>query len=288
MINPLVLAFLTSASFIAGAMNAVAGGGTLITFPALLGAGIPPVVANATSTLSLVPGSLTAMLGFRKDLKTIKHMIIYLIGPSLIGGLLGAKIMLWAGNDVLARLVPWLILLASTLFVLQEPLSRLSASKAKELSNETSESANNEKAVADSSARETPPDLETRSFDRHLLVIMIFQLFIAIYGGYFGAGIGILTLASLGFFGLTNIHQMNGLKNLLSASINLIATITFIAAGQINWPIAILMSCGAIGGGYLGAGFALKIGQKKVRQTIIIIGFGITAFMFYRQFHNLF
>jgi uncharacterized protein len=263
---PPTYVFLAAASFIAGAMNSVAGGGTLLTFPSLLGAGITPVMANATSTLSLVPGSLAGAYGFRSELPELRRTVKLFALPAIFGGFIGAKLLLWGGDSLLSRLVPWLILGASSLFLLQEPISRRLARRA---------------AQVPDNARNALDELPVK----HVPAVMFFVFLVAIYGGYFGAGIGILTLAALGFLGLTNIHQMNGLKNILAASINLVATITFIMAGKIDWLIAALMGTAAVLGGLAGAGLALKLGQKRVRQFVILIGFSIAALMFWRQAH---
>jgi uncharacterized membrane protein YfcA len=244
-------------SFIAGAINSVAGGGTLLTFPSLLAAGISPVIANATSTISLVPGSVAGAFSFRKELPSVPSMLKLFALPAILGGFIGAKLMLVSGDELLSRLIPWLILGAAILFLVQEPLSRRL------------------NLLAD-------PDDDSR-FKK--IGVAIFVLIVSIYGGYFGAGMGILTLAALGFLGLTNIHQMNGVKNILAATINLVATITFICDGKVDWIIALMMAAGATLGGLSGGGVALKIGPKRVRQVIVCIGFGIAAIMFWRQWH---
>jgi uncharacterized membrane protein YfcA len=272
---PLTYAFLAAASFVAGAMNAIAGGGTLITFPTLLGAGISPVVANATSTISLVPGSLAGAYGFRAELRSVLKAIKLFAIPAIIGGLVGAKLMLWGGDELLGTLVPWLILGASGLFLLQEPISRWLARR----------DGHSDKAVGQQNS-DALQDNATERLYKHAPIVIVFMFIVAVYGGYFGAGMGILTLAALGFMGFRNIHQMNALKNILAASINLVATITFILAGRIDWLVALIMTTGAVLGGLSGATLALRVGQKAVRRTIIIIGFSIAAFFFWRQYHS--
>ena len=266
-LTPLTYVFLAGASFVAGAMNAVAGGGTLLTFPTLLGAGIAPVIANATSTLSLVPASVAGAYGFRKELPALRKTLKLFFIPAILGSLVGAKLMLWGGDSLLSTLVPWLILGAALLFLLQEPISRklTSLSKHKQPLDEA--------AAADALYQNVP-------------FVVIFIFLMAIYGGYFGAGMGILTLAALGFLGFSNIHQMNGLKNILAALINLVATVTFILAGRIDWLIALIMASGAVLGGLFGAGIAMKVGQKRVRQAVVFIGFSIAAVIFWKQYHH--
>jgi len=173
--------------------------------------------------------------------------------------------MLWGGDKLLATLVPWLILGASGLFLLQEPLSR-------ELAKRAGQRHQSEENAIETLFKKAP-------------IVTAFLFVVAVYGGYFGAGMGILTLAALGFMGFSNIHQMNGLKNILAGSINLVATITFILAGRIDWIIAILMATGAVLGGLCGASLALKVGQKTVRKTVILIGFSIAGVFFWQQYH---
>jgi uncharacterized protein len=274
MLPPLTYAFLAAASFVAGAMNAVAGAGTLITFPTLLGAGIAPVIANATSTISLVPGSVAGAYGFRAELPSVLKTLRLFAIPSIIGSLVGAKLLLWGGDKLLETLVPWLILGASGLFLLQEPISRLLA--------RSNTHPDNAVGQQDLDASE---DNAIEGLNKKAPIVIVFMFIVAVYGGYFGAGMGILTLAALGFMGFRNIHQMNGLKNILAASINLVATITFILAGRIDWLVALIMATGAVLGGLSGATLALRVGQKTVRRTVIFIGLSTAAFFFWRQYH---
>ena len=207
------------AAGVAGAVNAVAGGGTLLTFPALLWAHQTAIVANATSTVALWPGQLSSLWGYRKQLAGSAKGAALLAVPSLLGGLFGAILFVKTDNATFAALVPYLILLATLLFVLQEPLARWSERRA------TPETL-------------SPPMPPTQTLSPHhcdslgpaaafpvrrWLAVMAFQFFVATYGGYFGAGIGILMLAAFGFLGLRNIHQMNGLKNVNGLAINAVA-----------------------------------------------------------------
>lgn len=261
--SPLIDAALFAAAFAAGAINSVAGGGTLITFPSLLWAGVSPVAANATSTVALVPGSASAFWGYREELGHGRSALLWLGLPSVVGGLVGAFLVLKAGDTLFAHLVPWLILGATVLFMAQEPISRWMRRRARA-------------EHADDSAVENPKD-------GRLVGIMLYQFVVAIYGGFFGAGIGILMLAALGLLGLTNIHRMNGLKNMAAICINGVASITFIAGHKVHWMLALLMAAAAIFGGYGGAGLARKLGQKTVRRIVIGIGLAIAVLMFVRQ-----
>ena len=243
----------------AGAINAVAGGGTLITFPALLLARTPSVIANATNTLAIVLGTSGGLYGYRRQLGTVRGWLRRFVPVSLLGGLLGAMLLTATGEKVFARLVPFLLLFATVLFLGQGAFRRYAG-------------------FADK------PGGTPHPHDRHVWIAVIFQFLVAVYGGYFGAGIGILMLASLGFIGLTDIHEMNALKTVLGSLINLVAAIYFIFAGLISWPKAGVMTIGAMAGYFLGAHYAQRIPQRRVRQIITAIGFTISAALFYQQF----
>ncbi|HEX5324742.1 MAG TPA: sulfite exporter TauE/SafE family protein [Capsulimonadaceae bacterium] len=257
-------AALFAAAFAGGAINSVAGGGTLITFPALVWAGVPWVSANATSTVALVPGSASAFWGYRDELEKSASPLLWLGIPSILGGGVGALLVLKAGDKLFAHLVPWLILGATVLFMIQGPISAWMRRRADQ-----------------STASDTQPPSAPKT--THLLGLMLFQFVVAIYGGFFGAGIGILMLAALGLLGLTNIHRMNGLKNMAAICINSVASLTFIAGHRVHWVLALVMAAGAVCGGYGGAGLARKMGQKTVRRVVIGIGLVIATIMFLRQ-----
>jgi uncharacterized protein len=240
-----------------GAINAVAGGGTLVTFPALLYFGTAPVIANATSTLALVVGTSGGIYGYRKHLEPVKPWLWRFVPVSTIGGLIGAALLTWTSNRTFSRLVPFLILFATLLFLAQGALRRFISLNGP-----------------------TAPDR------RHHAVCgaILFQFAVAIYGGYFGAGIGILMLASLGFLGLGDIHEMNTLKTILASLINVVAAAWFICKGLIHWPRAGVMTAGALLGYFLGSHYAQRIPQQRVRQLITVIGFVISAMTFYEEF----
>lgn len=236
----------------AGAVNAVAGGGTLLTFPVLTSL-VLPKIANATSTIALFPGTLASTWGYRRQLAGCKKWIAWLTLPSVIGGALGAYLM----GDEFGAVVPWLILLAAILFLLQPTISRL-------LKRQTA-------------ALHAPSG-------KLLAGIVLVQLLIGVYGGYFGAGIGILMLSSLSFLGLKDIHQTNALKTFLAFCINAVAAGLFIARGLVEWHYALPMAAAAILGGYLGARFSLLLHPAIVRWIVIIIGFSLAAYYFSRRF----
>jgi uncharacterized membrane protein YfcA len=263
------LLFLIAA--IAGAINSVAGGGTLLTFPSLLWAGLAPTRANCTSTVALWPGQLGSLWGYRGEIGRSGKIIAVLAVPSLIGGAIGAYLLTRTSDKAFSFLVPYLILAATCLFMAQEPISRWLRRRAERARTESGD-------AEDGSASE----------DEHLwrpwrwAVVVFFQFLVAIYGGYFGAGIGILMLAALGFLGFTNIHRMNGLKNINGMCINAVAAGMFIYEGLVEWQPAILMAIGSILGGYLGAGAAQRIGQKNVRRLVILIGLALSVSLFLR------
>ena len=247
------------AAALGGAVNAVAGGGTLLTFPALLCAGQLEIVANATSTVALWPGAASSFWAYRSELGSSRREIALLSIPSFLGGIVGAILLVSTSNAAFARVVPFLILLATALFIVQEPLSRWLRRR---------------------NADDTLAPAATRA---RWGTVLVLQFAVGVYGGYFGAGIGILMLAAFGLLGLTNIHHMNALKNLNGMCINGIAAALFIAKGLVRWDIALLMAAGAIFGGYAGAGTARRIGQKNVRRVIILIGLALTLWLLARQ-----
>lgn len=253
------------ASAVAGAVNSIAGGGTLLTFPALVGLGIPPIVANATSTVALWPGALGSMLGYRRELKGMRRWAIAFAIPSLIGGLVGAWLLLETPADRFAALVPWLVLGATALFMVQGWIARLVRSRQRAVvSSERPPVSDRADGVA---ALRPPPSA------------LVFQFLVAIYGGYFGAGVGILMLASLGFAGFTNIHQMNGLKNWGGLCMNAVAAIMFAFSDIVSWPVALSMAVGATAGGYAGSRLAQRVPQAVVRRAIVFIGLGSGLWM---------
>jgi uncharacterized membrane protein YfcA len=267
---------LLAAAAMAGAVNSVAGGGTLLTFPALLWTGQLAIVANATSTVALVPGALSSFWGYRSELSSSRRELALLAIPSFAGGALGALLLLWTSNEVFERLVPFLILLATLLFITQERLARWLRGRAARR-GESSPCATGERAPAPASSAASP---QSRL---RWTGVLVFQFFVGLYGGYFGAGIGILMLAAFGFLGFTNIHHMNALKNLCGTAINSLAAAMFIYEGLVDWRLALLMAVGAVVGGYAGAGTARRIGQRAVRRTIIVIGFSLSAWLLIQQ-----
>lgn len=246
--------FLFTAALIAGAINSVAGGGSFISFPALLFTGIPPISANATSTTAVWPGSVASALAYREKLSGgVGRILPPLMIAALLGGFVGAHILLRTPQTTFLHVVPWLILSATSLFLLSGSITRWL------------------KSSHESGIR----------FFRGIGGPLV-QFIIAIYIGYFGAGVGIVILALLALMGIEDIHTMNGMKALLAMMANGAAIATFIFAKAIVWPEAMLMIAGAIVGGYGGAYLAQKIHPKYARMFVIFIGITISAYFFIR------
>ena len=244
-----------AAAFLAGAINSVAGGGTLVSFPTLIWLGLDSVTANSTSTVAIWPGTVGSAWGYRRELRGVETRFLAMVGPSLLGGILGAILLRLTPSSVFDRLVPYLILFATMLFMAQEPVQR---------------------------ALKTG-DAATRRSTGWFVGGLLFQFGVGLYGGYFGAGIGILMLAALSVLGLKDIHEMNSLKVVLGGSVNGIAAAYFIFARMVYWPYVVLMAVAAILGGYLGAGTARKLGRNAVRRIVILIGLGMAVSLFVKK-----
>jgi uncharacterized protein len=248
--------FLFVAALAAGALNSVAGGGGFIAFPALIFTGMPPINANATNTAALWPGTVASTGAYRRVLDgEARRLILPLIATGLGGGVLGAVVLLKTPQQTFLHLVPWLLLSATLLFVFSGRITRWVRNRTEHLQNGSR---------------------------LGKLAAALLQLFIALYIGYFGAGAGILMLAMFALMGVKSIHTMNGLKTLLASICNGMALLTFIVAGAVVWPQALLMIAGAATGGYAGAYYAQKLAPERVRQLVIVIGFGMSAYFFVR------
>ena len=258
---------LCAAAFFAGVMNSVAGGGTLLTFPALLTALAPlgpsaAAFANGTSTVALLPGSFAGAIGYRRELWACRQFVVRMFAPSLAGGYIGAKLVA-ISPQAFADLVPWLILTAAVLFVVQAPLSRWVKRR----------------AVAGGAIPEHhEPGWKTQA------LVIAFQFLVAVYGGYFGAGIGILMLSALGFMAVGDIHHMNAVKTFLAATINAASVVVFVRDELVKWDLAWPMAVASIVGGYAGARVARRLPAQYVRYAVIVIGFGLAAYYFVRHY----
>ncbi len=242
-------ALLLTAAFVAGALNSVAGGGSFLTLPALVFVGVPPVVANATGTVALLPGYAAGAWGFREDTQAPPGLsMARLVVLSLVGGALGAGLLLVTSNDTFSIVVPWLLLVATVLFALGPKLREWTA------------------GGKPSTAKATAG-----------------VLVVAAYGGYFNGGLGILLLALFGLLGQTQLNAMNGLKNLVSALLTAIAVAVYAAGGVVNWRYALLMMVAATAGGYIGARVARRIPALWLRWGIVATGLVMTGVFFWRQ-----
>ena len=249
------LIFLFFAGALGGALNAVAGGGSFIAFPALLFSGVAPIAANATNTVALWVGVTASTGAYRRHLDISRRVMIPLTVTSLIGGIAGAYLLLHTPAQTFLRVLPWLMLGATLLFVFGGRLSRGSTS-----------------GVAH--------DASTLA----LTVATLFELVVAVYGGYFGGGVGILNLAMLAAVGMTDIHAMNALKVVLGGIINGVAVITFIVNGAVVWKQGAVMIAGALLGGYFGAHYAQKLPPAFIRAFVIAVGTGMTIYFFWKAY----
>jgi len=244
-----------AAAIVAGGINSIAGGGTLVSFPALVWAGLNPIVANATNTVAISPGALAALFGLRNRLRGAMRPAFILTIPSLVGASVGAVALMATPSLIFTRLAPYLILAATALFSAQELLTRTVRTRA---------------TCSDQPA----PAKVSAGWWRAAIA---FQFLVAVYGGYFGAGMGILIIAELGILGLTDIHQAIGTRSWLGSCINAVASILFIAHGLVSWRPAAIMALGQILGGYGGATVATKLNPKAVRGAVIATGVAMAA-----------
>jgi len=256
MIDFLHVLVASGAAFLAGGINSVAGGGTLISFPTLVWLGLPSITANATSTVAIWPGSLGSIWGFRNELGETDRRMRMLSLSSLVGGGLGALLLRSTPPTVFERLVPFLILFATILFTVQGSLQK----KLRERSG---------------------PNLGTNIWMPGALAL---NLVVAIYGGYFGAGMSIMMLSSLGILGMTDILRMNALTSLFALCVNGVASALFISTQMVNWYYVLPMAIAAVIGGYGAAGVARRIGQVAVRRFVVAVGFAMSVALFFRHF----
>lgn len=235
---------LGGAATLGGMLNSVAGGGSFLTFPAIVFAGYTPIQANVTSTVALAPGGFASAVAYRRELAAHKESWASLIAISMAGSALGALVLLSTPEHVFAALVPWLLLTATLIFTFgRKALSHL-------------------------------PMLKNHAVAR------LFQFIIAFYGGYFGAGMGILMLAMLQLLGLTHIHRMNAVKVVLGCAINFVALLVYSTSKAVLWKVGLMMMLCGIAGGYIGAHIAQKLPPEPVRWMVSIIGFGMTLYFF--------
>ena len=247
--------FLFTAGVLGGALNAVAGGGSFIAFPALLFTGVPPIPANATNALALWTGVSASGGAYRNRLDVPRRVMVPLLVTSFAGGVAGAFLLLRTPAHTFMRVLPWLMLGATLLFVFGKRLA----------GNRASSVGHNATAAAIAGAS-------------------VFELGVAIYGGYFGGGVGIINLAMLAAVGMTDIHAMNALKSVLGSAINGVAVLVFVLRRAIYWPQAIVMILGAVVGGYFGAHYAQRLPQVWIRWFVILVGTGMTVYFFLKAY----
>jgi hypothetical protein len=253
------LAGIFVAGILAGAINSVAGGGTLISFPSLVAfEGESQIISNATNTAALWPGSLSSAIGYGKDTPTQAGLLATLLIPSFIGGVLGAWILVSTPPGIFNIVVPFLVLFATLLFAFGDHIAR--------------------------KFRHNDSNLEYVSIGSRIWGFF-FQLFVATYGGYFGAGIGILMLGSLSVMGLRDIHKMNAIKTSLATLINCTAFVVFAVKGLVAWDLALVLAIGAILGGYVGARSAKRLNTRLLQAFVVVIGLVVSAWLLFKVFH---
>jgi uncharacterized membrane protein YfcA len=249
-VTPAIGVLLFVAAAIGGGMNSVAGGGSFVAFPALLFAGVPPVPANATNTIALWPGAVASAVAYRRELADVGRELLPLSVAAFFGGLAGSLLLLHTAEHTFVLLIPWLLLFATLLFTFGGPL-------AKRLTG----------------GRRAP-----------LALGVAVQLAISVYGGYFGGGMGIMMLAVFTLLGMTHIHRMNALKNVLGTLINGVAVVAFVMAGAVRWAPGVVMIAGGMMGGYAGAAIARKVDPKRVRTLVVFVAWGMTLYFFLRTY----
>jgi uncharacterized membrane protein YfcA len=247
--------FLFFAGALGGALNAVAGGGSFIAFPALLFTGVPPIPANATNTIALWTAAAASGGAYRRRLDMPRRVMVPLLAVSLMGGLAGAVLLLKTPAHTFMRVLPWLTLGATLLFAFGKKLAR---GRKSAIGHEASAAA--------------------------LTGATLFQLVVAVYGGYFGGGMGIVMLAMLAALGMTDIHAMNALKSVMGFVINGVAVVAFIVARAVYWKHGVVMIVGGILGGYLGAHYAQKLPQVWIRTLVVVVGAGMTVYFFWKSY----
>jgi uncharacterized protein len=231
------------------AINSVAGGGSFLTFPALLFAGVPSVPANATSTVALWPGTVASVFAYRHELAEVRRELVPMGTVSFVGGLLGSLLLLGTSDHTFVLLIPWLLLFATVLFSFGGAITRRLQGRRAPMS-----------------------------------VVLVAQFAVALYGGYFGGGAGIMMLAILSVVGMSDIHRMNALKTTLGGLINGVAVVAFIVARAVVWGPGLVMIAGGLTGGYLGAAAARRVSSKHVRRLVLVVAWAMTIYFFVKTY----
>ncbi len=260
------------ASVAGGAVNALAGGGTLLTFPTLTALGIPAVAANVTNTVALCPGYLGGTFAQIKDLQGQRRRLWFFLPAGIVGGIMGGLLLLNTGEQMFRKMVPYLILLAAALLAAQEPvrgfLSRRAATKGEQ------------QGRADADPAPEKPLAERLSHgEMHALIPVALA---AVYGGYFGAGLSVIVLAVLGLVLDDSLTRLNALKQFLAFVINVAAAVFFLFSKEVVWTVALVMAIGSIAGGVIGGRLASSVSPVVLRRIVVTIGVGISIIYFVR------
>jgi len=247
--TPLAFGLLFGAGLVASAINSVAGGGTLISFPTLLAVGIPPLPANATNAVALWPGSFAGALGFLNQIEATKRHLLPLMVPTVVGSILGSYLLVATDSRTFSGLVPWLVLFATLVLAVQPQIKSWSA--------------------------KSEPG-------RHRWFGLALQFAVGVYGGYFGAGMGIMMLAVMALFVDGDLHQMNAIKNWLGLVINLSASVVLLAKGLVWLVPGVALMAGALVGGYAGARLSQRVESERLRWAIVVYGLAMAGYFFWR------
>ncbi|MCU1257855.1 MAG: hypothetical protein JWO80_740 [Bryobacterales bacterium] len=248
--------FIASAALVAGGMNAVAGGGSFFSFPALMGLGLPPVNANATNTVALWPGQIASIVAFRSEYRAVRRLLLPSIVSTCIGGVAGALLLLFTNQGVFLNLVPWLLLFATVLFAAGSPIQQW--------------------------IRRTHPAAVAAEKQNISPAAYVWLTIVSIYVGYFGAGAGFLFITLFTLYGLTSLNQVNALKVVCTSVANGVAVITFIVAGAVYWKECLIMILFSIAGSYVGASYSRRLNPVLLRWVIIATGLILSAYYFWK------
>lgn len=252
--------WLLTASLLAGVMNAMAGGGSFFSFPAMLGMGVPPIEANATNTVALWPGQLTSIAALRGDVR--RSLLPVVLSTSAVGGILGAEVLLHTRQVTFLHLIPWLILLGALIFGVSGPVSRWLRARSK-------------------AAAQHPATGQVAGI--HPAALFLALLPVCFYVGYFGAGGGFLIMTVLALFGMEDMHQLNAMKVVAAGASNFVAILTFIVSGRILWQYCVVSMVFAAGGGWVGARYARRMNPEVLRAVVVVTGVVIAGYFFWRQ-----
>jgi uncharacterized membrane protein YfcA len=250
--TPLQMAAVAAAGFAAGGINTIVGSGSLITFPTLLALGLPPVQANVTNTIGLVPGSISGTIGYRRELRGQQGRTLRLGVAAISGGVLGAVLLLALPSSTFEKAIPFLVLVAVVLTALQPRLARRLDGR------------------------------RARGTDGPLLTAAVCAT--SVYGGYFGAGQGVILLALMGAFVSEHLQRLNAVKNVLTVLVNGAAAVVFVVAAHVRWPVAGVLALGAVAGGQAGAALGRRLPRNALRATIIVVGLIVSVKLFLDAF----